>query len=56
MVANSFKKRFGTEPEELRNNLLKLTPELLDELIYALFSIQDAKHFLKMVEKELPKN
>ena len=56
MVANSFKKKFGTEPEDLRRNLLKLSPEVLDELIYALFSTQDTKHFLQMVENELPKN
>ena len=56
MVANSFKKKFGTEPEDLRRNLIKLSPEVLDELIYALFSTQDTKYFLQMVENELPKN
>ncbi|ACV63968.1 hypothetical protein Dtox_3228 [Desulfofarcimen acetoxidans DSM 771] len=56
MLVNSFKKKFGTEPQGLRDNLLKLSPEILDDLIYTLFTSNDAQHFLQMVEKELTKN
>jgi hypothetical protein len=55
MLVNSFKKKFGTEPQGLRDNLLKLFPEILDDLIYTLFTSNDAQHFLQMVEKELTK-
>jgi hypothetical protein len=56
MVAYSFKKKFGFEPRDLKENLLKLSPEMLDDLNYSLLTTNDAQHFLQIVEKELVKN
>ena len=56
MVVNFYKRKFGVEPENLRSNLLKLSSEVLDDIMYALGSIKDPEHFLNLVEKELLKS
>ena len=55
MVISAFRKRFNDEHQSLFNDLLKLSPDILDELNFTLFSVKDAKQFLNEVEIKLPK-
>lgn len=49
-------RKFGTEAKGLREKLLLLTPEVLDDLNYEVFSSITLEQFLLQVSKKVPRN